>query len=64
MIFDIYGLVKHKGRKIANGIDGRFETDNETTIALLTQKGFTAIQDAPAPRKLGRPYKNQSKESK
>lgn len=47
MIFALYGLVRHKGKKIANGINGRFETDSPRIIALLKQKGFKEIVKQP-----------------
>lgn len=61
MIFELYGIVRHKGRKIANGIDGRFETTDERVIARLKMLGFKEIKDEPKEpepkptRKLGRP---------
>lgn len=44
MVFRLFGIVKHKGIKIANGIDGKFETNNEKTILLLKRKGFEEIK--------------------
>jgi hypothetical protein len=43
MKFNVFGIVKHKGRKIANGVDGVYETNDANIIELLKQKGFTEI---------------------
>jgi len=69
MVFNVCGIVRYKGKKIAyGGVDNRFETDSERVICILKQKGFQEIavvvpEVEPIPRKLGRPYKHQSKES-
>lgn len=44
--FAVFGLVKWKGQKLANGVDGVFETDDEKTITRLRQMGFSEIQAA------------------
>lgn len=45
MVFSIYGMVKWKGQKLANGIDGRFETHSEKTINRLKALGFQEIKE-------------------
>ena len=45
MVFKIFGLVRWKGKKIANGIDGRFETKDEKVINILRNKGFEEIKE-------------------
>ncbi len=57
MIFKLFGLVKWRGKKIANGIDGRFETNDERVINILKQKGFEEITPKDAGSSLGKPKK-------
>jgi len=70
MVFNVCGLVKRNGKVIANGIDGRFETKDERVISILQNMGFSEVAPVVVPevesipRKLGRPPKHQSKESK
>lgn len=45
--FEVYGMVRWRGEKLANGIDGVFETDNEKVIMRLRQMGFKEIVDTP-----------------
>jgi hypothetical protein len=45
MIFRVFGLVKWKGKKIANGVDGKFETKDERVINILRMKGFKEIEE-------------------
>jgi hypothetical protein len=40
MIFAINGMVRWKGQKLANGIDGKFETNSEKVITRLQTLGF------------------------
>lgn len=40
MVFAVNGLVRWKGKKLANGIDGRFETNDEKIIKRLETLGF------------------------
>lgn len=47
MVFDLCGIVKWKGKKIANGINGRFETNDERVIERLKMLGFSEIKENP-----------------
>lgn len=49
MVFKVCGLVKWKGRKIANGVDGRFETNDPRIIERLKILGFKEIAKTPDP---------------
>lgn len=40
MVFAVNGMVKWKGKKLANGIDGKFETNDERVIKRLQTLGF------------------------
>ncbi len=60
MIFKVNGLVRWKGKKIANGIDGRFETKEERVINILQMKGFKEIE----PQKLMKPAKKKGRKKK
>ena len=48
--FKLVGIVKWKGKKIANGIDGTFETINECIVAILRMKGFEEIKESLSPK--------------
>lgn len=69
MILNVHGIVKHKGKILAVGDNGRFETTDERTINLLREMGFQEIpvvapkEPIPETRKPGRP-KTNTKESK
>ena len=41
MIFSGVGLVRSRGKKLANFVDGKFETKDEKTILKLKMLGFT-----------------------
>jgi hypothetical protein len=43
--FEVYGIVKSKGKKIAVGDNGVFSTDNEKTIKILDELGFKRINE-------------------
>jgi len=47
MVFAVCGLVKWKGEKLANGIDGKFETTNEKVITRLQTLGFKEYVEKP-----------------
>jgi hypothetical protein len=51
MVFKIFGLVRYHGKKIANGIDGRFETKDERIINILKMKGFEEIETTESVKK-------------
>lgn len=40
MVFAVNGMVRWKGEKLANGIDGKFETNSERVITRLQTLGF------------------------
>lgn len=46
MVFAGQGLVRWKGKKIANFMDGLFETNDMRVIQRLTELGFKSV-DAP-----------------
>ena len=43
--FEVWGIVKSKGKKIAVGDNGVFSTDNEKTIKTLDELGFKRINE-------------------
>jgi hypothetical protein len=50
MIFSVYGRVNWKGKMLANGIDGEFETNDERVITRLRTLGFKTVEET----KIGR----------
>lgn len=47
MIFLGQGLVRSRGQKIANFVDGKFETNNEKVILKLKMLGFQVEGEEP-----------------
>ena len=48
MIFKGTGIVRRRGRVIANFVDGVFVSDDPSVIYHLLQLGFTETSEAPA----------------
>lgn len=42
--FELYGIVKSKGKTIAIGYDGKFSTEDERIINKLDELGFKRIE--------------------
>jgi hypothetical protein len=54
--FELYGIVKSKGKKIAVGDNGVFSTGNEKIISKLRQLGFKEIEpNKESPGQLSEP---------
>ena len=47
MVFAVNGMVRWKKKKLANGIDGRFETYDERIITRLQTLGFKEYIERP-----------------
>ena len=61
MVFAVCGMVRWKGQKLANGIDGKFETENPKIITRLQTLGFQEYVEKEVESK--QPETNQNVET-
>lgn len=51
MVFNVVGIVNWKGKRLANGIDGKYETNDPWKIERLKILGFKEYVEKPKPVK-------------